>query len=325
MEKVRVTWIDSAKAFAIILVVLGHVAVYFTKSTHDIFGILAYYIYCFHMPLFFMLSGLSYKISQQSTKIKNKITYIALHCFDFGWAVLVFNLIADLPLMLSGDYEQIHLIDLVLKWASRYWYLAVLCLIYMIIPWAKRISILLLLALLMSSFLCGIVHMWVAKFILYLFYFALGMYLYELNISRCGVWYGVFFLIASTVWYFLSDGALLSDVYSKTVLGLSASLFILFVFKSQAQTGSPSPISRIGENTLIIYLTHGWIISWRGWGYIVESVPSVIIIFLMMLLAICIFMGIFIMLLTRIPLMKSILLKPSGFVKAYLTVNNMAK
>lgn len=49
-SKIRQTWIDYAKTLGILLVVLGH----FNNKFSDING----FIYCFHMPLFFLISGL---------------------------------------------------------------------------------------------------------------------------------------------------------------------------------------------------------------------------------------------------------------------------
>lgn len=51
MEKKRITYIDSAKAIAIILVIVGHC--YWLKDIPKLGGI----IYSFHMPLFFLISG----------------------------------------------------------------------------------------------------------------------------------------------------------------------------------------------------------------------------------------------------------------------------
>ena len=48
---VRYHWIDNVKVFALYLVVLGHVG---TSPLHDV-------IYGFHMPLFFVLSGMLHK------------------------------------------------------------------------------------------------------------------------------------------------------------------------------------------------------------------------------------------------------------------------
>jgi fucose 4-O-acetylase-like acetyltransferase len=48
----RIEWIDVAKGIGIFLVIVGHLI------SHDNFNLLADYIYSFHMPLFFFLSGL---------------------------------------------------------------------------------------------------------------------------------------------------------------------------------------------------------------------------------------------------------------------------
>ena len=52
-EKARVSYIDIAKAIGIFIVILGHVASVGTP--------LKTFLYTFHMPLFFMLTGMTYK------------------------------------------------------------------------------------------------------------------------------------------------------------------------------------------------------------------------------------------------------------------------
>lgn len=54
----RIEWIDMAKGYGVILVILGH------------FGLekLGYWIYSFHMPLFFFLAGYVFK---EKLKIKD--------------------------------------------------------------------------------------------------------------------------------------------------------------------------------------------------------------------------------------------------------------
>ena len=46
----RIEWIDTAKGIGLILVILGHLHIPFMTT----------WIYLFHMPLFFFLSGLVY-------------------------------------------------------------------------------------------------------------------------------------------------------------------------------------------------------------------------------------------------------------------------
>jgi fucose 4-O-acetylase-like acetyltransferase len=54
-QSVQVQWIDIAKGIGIILVVIGH----FINNKY--FGGLKEYIYWFHMPLFFIISGMLYR------------------------------------------------------------------------------------------------------------------------------------------------------------------------------------------------------------------------------------------------------------------------
>ena len=49
MKKQRLVWVDLAKAFVIILMIIGHVVPF--KST------LYVLIFSFHMPFFFIISG----------------------------------------------------------------------------------------------------------------------------------------------------------------------------------------------------------------------------------------------------------------------------
>lgn len=55
MEEKRLAWLDSLRAMAVILVVLGHVHV--VRGT-ELFNV----IYRFHMPLFFTMSGITYEL-----------------------------------------------------------------------------------------------------------------------------------------------------------------------------------------------------------------------------------------------------------------------
>lgn len=58
MAKDRIIWIDNAKAIAILLVVVGHIIQFMYSPEGFDQNIVFRYIYAFHMPLFFLLSGL---------------------------------------------------------------------------------------------------------------------------------------------------------------------------------------------------------------------------------------------------------------------------
>lgn len=55
MDKIRIKWIDILKGIGIVLVVVGHANFIFANATTAMF--IQKYIYSFHMPLFFFLSG----------------------------------------------------------------------------------------------------------------------------------------------------------------------------------------------------------------------------------------------------------------------------
>lgn len=61
MKKERVVWIDTTKVFMMFLVILGH-----TNMSKNVVK----WIYSFHMPIFFILSGAAYGISQKRKHMK---------------------------------------------------------------------------------------------------------------------------------------------------------------------------------------------------------------------------------------------------------------
>ncbi|MEG1255518.1 acyltransferase family protein [Clostridium sp.] len=85
MDKKRIEWIDILKGIGIILVVIGHANFKFAGSTGTMF--IQKYIYSFHMPLFFFLSGyLFVKEKHPNFKkfIKTKIKTLLIPYFFFS-------------------------------------------------------------------------------------------------------------------------------------------------------------------------------------------------------------------------------------------------
>lgn len=68
-NKERILWIDYVKVFACILVVLGHLIQSLQKSNIDNFenitSFINWFIYLFHMPLFFVASGYLYELKKR--------------------------------------------------------------------------------------------------------------------------------------------------------------------------------------------------------------------------------------------------------------------
>lgn len=87
----RIRWIDSAKGFAMLCVVLGHAITGTIRQNNVVLGTLYDFIYLFHMPLFFFLSGYLYQCNEkkyQSKKIGeliiNKAKYLMIPYFVYS-------------------------------------------------------------------------------------------------------------------------------------------------------------------------------------------------------------------------------------------------
>lgn len=75
-EVKRIDWIDTAKGIGILLVVIGHVS-----RNQEIQN----FIYSFHMPLFFMISGFLYKHKENFKKNKFKRLIVPYFLFSILW------------------------------------------------------------------------------------------------------------------------------------------------------------------------------------------------------------------------------------------------
>lgn len=82
----RIEWIDIAKGIGILLVILGH-SVKFGGTFHNL-------IFSFHMPLFFVLSGITYRQKDNKTFICKKfktliIPYVVFCIIGFALSIII--------------------------------------------------------------------------------------------------------------------------------------------------------------------------------------------------------------------------------------------
>ena len=68
----RINWVDMARGYGIILVIIGHIESFGTQWDH----VLRSEIYSFHMPLFFMISGALLLKKEESLKAGEKLLII---------------------------------------------------------------------------------------------------------------------------------------------------------------------------------------------------------------------------------------------------------
>lgn len=111
ISRKRIEWIDFAKGFAMLCVVLGH-----TLGGGPRGRILQMLIYSFHMPLYFVLSVLTYQFSQNTTEYFSKLKKSAYHLLLPAlilYFIRIFNAIIREPTLLTnGAYYQEKLLEL---------------------------------------------------------------------------------------------------------------------------------------------------------------------------------------------------------------------
>ncbi|MDO6712872.1 acyltransferase family protein [Aliiglaciecola sp. 2_MG-2023] len=133
-KKKRIEFIDALKGFAILTVLWGH-SIQYLKNSYDFFHNAAFeFIYSFHMPLFFLISGFFFhatlKINLKKFFVK-KSMQLLLPCFN--WA-LVFVLIWYAAEITRGKEHGLNEILLEI-WERTYdvWFLRELFISYFIV------------------------------------------------------------------------------------------------------------------------------------------------------------------------------------------------
>ena len=82
-ETKRIDWIDAAKGFAILLVMMGH---------SDPPEVVMTWLYTFHVPLFFFLSGYVFKIKNG----ENFLSFVRRKIFTLVVPMILFSIVSIL-------------------------------------------------------------------------------------------------------------------------------------------------------------------------------------------------------------------------------------
>lgn len=148
--KERIHWIDISKGIAIICVFLGHTI----SSPSE----LSYFVYSFHMPLFFLLSGYCFSVKRKfGDFILTKLKTIILPIFSLGLTGAVF--VAAFSQILKHeiiDWKWVFLNPFVqYKEHSLLWYLAALFVALMVFYGITKLMKDKPLPIVISSFILG--------------------------------------------------------------------------------------------------------------------------------------------------------------------------
>lgn len=89
----RIRWLDTAKGFGIICVVLGHCLISSMRSHTDSCSLVYEFIYSFHMPFFVFLSGYSFSLSEKKYLKMAPLTFLKKKAKTFLLPYAVYNIL----------------------------------------------------------------------------------------------------------------------------------------------------------------------------------------------------------------------------------------
>lgn len=137
MEKKRLSYLDSLKGFAILLVVIGHTVNRFFDYYQSLpLQKLSAVIYMFHMPLFIFISGFAFEYAYKHTSVGRSKTHYRESLLNLLIMFFVFDAIFIVFKAIIGGFERVvHFSDLLLmpvKPTGEYWFFYVLILLYLL-------------------------------------------------------------------------------------------------------------------------------------------------------------------------------------------------
>lgn len=265
----RLEYIDFSRGIAILLVVVGHLIQFNGISTSNpVFE----FIYSFHMPLFFAISGY---ITQKVTHIETGKQYllylkkksIAILLPLFSWTLLANNyFLAEHWKLLTFDDIQMVIIN------PGLWFLKMLFVILMIYGLCNWIDhkmkanrfisfAISLVPVILLTVLVIVIKVEEINLLLFSYAFYLGCFIARISrleqLIMKDTYYTitiVAFLVLVTHWAF--GGGVMDDLY-KVIISTCAFIFLLNLSrKIHMSTLVYSQIQKFGFNSLAIYILH---------------------------------------------------------------------
>ena len=282
VEKKRIVWLDALKGLAMIQVVLGHVLLGYTENyafplDDKWMTILMKWIYTWHMPMFIMLSGISFSLSMycdnkvNRNKIKRQIINLLLLYIIFSIALgvlkIFFSNYVDNRMNVKGLFVGILLPDTIM------WYLWVLIIYYIIMIVIERFFLNHTRLVIFISFLVFLITKFISYYVPIRFcinnlvsffvFFQIGLHIKDVykNIKRNIKMLVVIFALFATIFYF--SAFLLEKDVEIMIVGSMLSFLIpislLLIFTSFDR--EYIIINKLGYASLIIYLVHTYVVT----------------------------------------------------------------
>jgi len=282
MIKKREIWIDYLKAITIIMVIIGHCLDGYLKAgmfpeSATAFSVMRCFIYSYHMPLFFVISGYTFSIAY--TDARNELStgkfvkqLLNLFLLYFIWAIVLWVIKMLTSSVVNTQYGITDLKRMFVVPLGNYWYLYVLTILYFLTgifktyKWNKLI-------LFMATFImailslglhnAGVLHYTPHRVIYNLFFFSTGIVLCKnrnliknkaifiiMSITACAIWEIAFFMKIDVTRIAITG----------PILALAMSMIFIYLI-SYMDNYKNKFLEKCGKNCIYIYIVHFYMTS----------------------------------------------------------------
>lgn len=274
MATKREGWLDSLKGFAILLVILGHVLSGYQDAgtfpeAYSSFYYIRTWIYSFHMPLFFVISGFTFTLAYCREGVL-RVKGFLRQMINLFWIYLLFCLLQWgvkqlVPDLVNETYTLDNLKQLFVEPLGNFWYIYVLFIYYGVGALLRLYRWNPLWGLFFGgvSIVCAQCHMdWTAltqyRILYHFVFFFLGSALCRYrswlkNVKLLGL--SAMFLSVCTLLYV---HFWCRDWYGnwKLLIALATCYVLIFEFCSIPGLGTVQPLQICGRHCLELYLLH---------------------------------------------------------------------
>ena len=262
----RIEWIDALKGFAILVVVIGHcVADSLHSNTFPIYQdymqMFYDFIYSFHMPFFFTISGFVFYLGNKNINTKNKLLNFSL--IYLIWSTLMWISKYVMAKDVNNPVTLVDLFSIVYKPIMVYWYLYVLIFMYLVVSLLKieRVSGKVLLFSAIIAIGVKFLHLEIGivnQFLYHIYFFLAGGYCFSsgllTKIRKREFLLSIFVLLANIFLYLFASPLPETVVIIKGfIIANVASLACFFAISNMKPM---SVLVLMGANTLQIYVMH---------------------------------------------------------------------
>jgi hypothetical protein rflaF_06982 len=284
----HIIWIDSLKGLAIFAVVLGHALLGFQQQgafpeSQSVITLIKDWIYTWHMPLFFVLSGAAFRISclKNNTVNFKKVKRNALNIFII---YLLFNIMLTVLKVIFSRFvnNKVTLLDfgkVILLPNTLMWYLYVLIIYYFFFAFLfnKKLNKLVLFAILLCLSVTAnyfykaeiFTELCIKNLFFCSVFFYIGMYFKELEyvVLNKGVLFISGLLLCLNAGYMIYTYLIIEyrnalvDSIILEVNAFAVIILLCFVFQKISILEKNLLFIILGNNSLVIYLLHTYLVT----------------------------------------------------------------